>query len=403
MGRSERTERAATTPDQKTHELHRYLAIGLGALAGLVFVLRGPSAERHASVPSESRAPGQRAEPTRAELDAAIARLGTWVERGSRAPRTPLETNRRLLALGRGALDGDAAAIAASLERLRAPRTTAAAPVPAALSTSTTAEDVAAPSEDAHARGDASPAATLAILLEAGTPLEHELPSASGPLRLRELLDQALPQALARPRELDPWALDVLSFAVLAGEDAPREALAARVHAGLVGLERAARLPLGARGSDAGLAWLAALSLGASVFRAIAVLSDEDLRERGLRCSNALIQRQASERERWREQLERAGDERERLAIHWLAIETLGQLEQTLFGAHLAARRGERVEPAPRAAAGMRRVAGDLLEHLSALHGAGAFGDRATGATHPDVLRAAAHALRGLRAARVAT
>ena len=43
MGRSERTERAATTPDQKTHELHRYLAIGLGALAGVVFVLRGPS------------------------------------------------------------------------------------------------------------------------------------------------------------------------------------------------------------------------------------------------------------------------------------------------------------------------------------------------------------------------
>ena len=396
MGRSEQGERAATTPEQKTHELHRFLALGLGALAGLVLVLRGPSVDPHTNEPNAS---ALRAEPTRAELDAAIARLGTWVERSSRGPRTPLETNRRLLALGRGALDGDAAAIAASLERLLVPRGTPAAPVPAALS-----GDAPAPSGvTAAADADASAAATLAILLEAGTPLERELPLASGPVRLQELLDRALPEALARPRELDPWALDVLSFAVLAGKTEPREALAGRVHTALLELERSARLPSARRDADDGLAWLGSLSLAASVFRAIAVLSDEDLRERGLRCSNALIQRQATERERWREQLARAHGEQDRLAIHWAAIETLGQLEQTLFGAYLASRRGERAEPPPRTAGSMRRAAGDLLEHLSALEGAGAFGDRAAERAHADPVRAAARALRGLRAARIAT
>jgi hypothetical protein len=139
------------------------------------------------------------------------------------------------------------------------------------------------------------------------------------------------------------------------------------------------------------------------VFRAIAVLSDEELRERGLRCLNALIQRQAAERKHWREQLERARSEPERLTIRAAALETLGQLEQTLFGAHLAFRRGERTEPQARTAVAMRRAAGDLLEHLSALERAGVFGDPATQGTRSDRVRAATRALRGLRAARVAT
>ena len=399
MGQTERTERGAATPEQKTHELHRFLALGLGAVAGLVLVLRGPSVTHHASEPPASTL---RAEPTRAELDAAIARLGAWVERSSRGPRTPLETNRRLLALGRGALDGDAGAIAASLDRLLVSRGALTAPVPAALSGNPAASNVAASLDGADARGDASAAATLAILLEAGTPLERELPLSNGPIRLLELLERALPEALARPSELDPWALDLLSFAVLAGKPEPREALAGRVHAGLVELERAARLPRASRGADDGLTWLAALSLGASVFRAIAVRSDDDLRERGLRCSSALGQRHASERERWREQLERARGERERMVIHLAAIETLGQLEQTSFGAHLAFRRGERAEPPPRLAVNMRRAAGSLLEHLSALERAGAFDDDAAGGTRPDLVRAAARALRGMRAARIA-
>src|SRR5262245_39716806 len=107
MGRTERTEPGASTPEQKTHELHRFLALGLGAVAGLIFVIRGPAGEHHTSGPPEL---GVRAEPTRAEIDAAVARLGAWVERNSRGPRTPRETNQRLLALGRAALDTDAAA-----------------------------------------------------------------------------------------------------------------------------------------------------------------------------------------------------------------------------------------------------------------------------------------------------
>jgi hypothetical protein len=394
MGRTERTEPGATTPEQKTHDVHRYLALGLGALAGLVFVLRGPSVDRDASEPP---AAVLRAEPTRAELDAAIARLGAWVERSSRAPRTPLETNRRLMALGRGALQADSAAIATSLERLLLSRAESAAPTAALAGISPASSAV--PSSAPDARGDASAAATLAILLEAGTPLAHELRLSSGSVRLLELLERALPEVLARPHDLDPWAIDLLSFAVLAGKTEPREALGSRVHASLLSLERAHRAPATGHGEHDDLAAVPALALAASVFRAIAVLSDDDLRERGLRCSNALIQRQAAERERWREQLERARGEQERLAIHSRAIETLGQLEQTLFGAHLAFRRGERAELPGRLATTIRRAAGDLLEHLSALERAGTFANEAA---RPDDMRAAARALRGLRAARIA-
>ena len=395
MARTERTEPAATTPEQTTHALHRYLALGIGAGAGLLFLLRGPASEQAAR---DATAVAARAEPTRAELDAAIARLAAWVESTSRAPRTPLETNQRLLALGRGALEGDAAAIAASLERLMAPRASVAAPVPAALS--------ADPSPPGAARSsavrDASAAATLAILLEAGTPLERELPLSKGPVRVAELLDRALPEALSRPGDTDPWALDLLSFALLAGKPEPRDALASRVHASLLLLERALRAPALPPAVEGGRAWLEALELGPSVFRAIAVLAEDDLRERGLRCASALVQRMGVERGRWRERLGQARSEPERLLVHLEALEALGQFEQTLFGAHLAFRRGEGAEPAARTASSMRRAAGDLLDHLATLERTKVFADGATGEPRLERSRAAARALRGLRAARIA-
>jgi len=403
MGRPEQHPRAASTADQ-THQLHRRLALALGALAGLLLVVRGPADERAAN---EDGAPPARAEVSRAELDAAIASLTAWVDRSSRAPRTPLETNQRLLALGRAVLDDDAAAVADSLQRLTLARPPP--PVPASLSAQSGASSARPRSRASTADEgrDASAAATLAILLEAGTPLERELPLPGGPSRVAGLLELALPEADARSSGNDPWAMDLLSFSLLAGMTQHREALARRVHAGLLELERGKRPVAGsaraARPADERHTGLDSLQLGASVLRALAVLAEADLTQRGLRYLNGLVHRYPAERELWRERVALAGDEAERIAIHVRAIEALGQLEQTLFGAHLAFRRGESGEPAPRAATGMRRAAGDLLEHLTALERAGAFaGERATNAS-PELLRAAVQALRGLRAARVAT
>ncbi|HWO12704.1 MAG TPA: hypothetical protein VNN80_24570 [Polyangiaceae bacterium] len=373
MGRRE------PTPESEIHALHRRLALGIGALAGLVLLVRGPVDTSGA--PSTDGGAAARSDVSRAELDAAIARLTTWVEQSSRAPSSAFETNQRLLALGRAALDDSAAPIAASLERL-----------------------AAASAAEAALADDSSASATLAILLEAGAPLERELQLPSGPASLRHLLELALPAARASSSAADPWALDVLSFAVLAGLPEQRETLARRAHNSLLALDHEQRMLASGRrqGADGTSAALDSLQLAASVFRAIAVLADAELEQRGLRQLNALVRRHASDRENWRERRARAQGEGERLALDIEALEALGLLEQSLFGAHLAFRRGERAEPAPRTANSMRRAAGDLLEHLAALERAGAL-QPGRAPSSPGLLRAATQALRGLRAARIAT
>lgn len=389
MGRNEAHHAEATA--EKIHGLHRALALGLGALAGLVLIARGPANERRASedVSGEDRSGG--AAVDRAELDAAISRLAAWLDRSSRAPRTMLETNQRLLALGRAALDADAAPIAASLERLLTPRGATPGPVPASLPTGGTKDG-----------RDASAVATLAILLEAGTPLEREIPLRSGPTRLSQLLELALPEASQPASATDPWAMDLLSFALLAGMTEHRESLARRVHASLVELDREQRR-LGAGPADDRAGAPEALQLGASVFRALAVLDEPELEQQGLRHLNALLHRYSIEREQWGERLGQARREPEQIALHLEAIEQLGQLEQTLFGADLAFRRGRSGEPAPRTASSMRRAASDLMAHLSALTRAGLFATETAADATPELRRAAARAVRGLRAARVAT
>lgn len=381
MGLPEHPESGAPSRAAEIHALHRRLALALGALAGLLLFVRGPGGDdggsQSASGDGDSDGASE-AEASRSELDAGIDTLRSWLERGARPPRDARDTNQRLLALGRATLDADMASIAASLERLKTPRPAPPAP-------------------------DASAAATLAILLEAGTPLGQQLPLPSGPLTLAELLDLALPDASGRAMRFDPWSLDLLSFAVLAGKTEPREALARRAYLSLLELDREQRLLSSAAGSEHAGEAATSLQLGASVFRAIAVLAEPELEQHGLRYLNALLRQQPLERRRRRDALARSKSEPERVDLHVQAVGTLGLLEQALFGAHLAFRSGEAAAPAPRAASVMRRAAAELLEHLQALEGADALASGSASGASPELLWALTRALRGLRAARIAT
>jgi hypothetical protein len=134
------------------------------------------------------------------------------------------------------------------------------------------------------------------------------------------------------------------------------------------------------------------------------VLAEPALDQLALRHLNALLSGYQLQRELHRHLLATASDARERVIVHLSAIESLGRLEQALYGAHLTFRSQDRPGPAPRAASSMRRAAHELVEHLDALRAASLFGtSQALGIPPDDVLRAAAHALRGLRTARVAT
>jgi hypothetical protein len=388
----------ATSEDQ----LHRYLALILGAAAGAVLLARGPVAV-HDVVSAAPDSQVELAEVSRADLDRSIAALVEWIGQGPAAPRTALEANLRLLALGRTALApsdlgaGDRAvppsAIRANLEALAA----AATAQPASLPDTATRET----------QHDADPIATLAILLEAGTPLEQRLPLASGSISLGRLLELTLPGLSARRDSLDPWSVDLLSYSVLAGTSDRREELARRAQAGLRRLDLAQRTPPAAPGAavdPAAASFDDELQLSSAVFRAVAVLADPRLESQAMRQLSALLRRYPDERDAYRERLSRASNSAERVEIHLQAIETLGRLEQALFGAHVAVRRQDRPGPSPRAAKSMRRAAHDLIGHIEALRESGLFEKipvRDAGTIGR--LRALAHGLRGLRAARVAT
>lgn len=395
--------------------LHRWLALILGAVAGAVLFARGPGG---------ARAPGAAASATAARpdgadtlsrpvLDAAIAQLARWLERSSPAAATPLATHLRLLALGGSALDHDEAArprspVWQNLESLAALADPGAHPA-----------SLEPPVGDIAER-DAGAIATLAILLEAGVPLERELLLASGEVSVGRLLELTLPTLSARRDSSDPWALDLLSFAVLGGLPGRRDELERQALSSLARLERAQRRVTALQGDGppaasvmeplvtelreraaAGADAERELQLSAAVFRAVAVLAEPALERRALRHLNALLFRHRLERDAHRVLLERAQTPSERISVHLDAIESLGRLEQALYGAHLAFRRGAHPGPAPRTAASMRRAARDLLEHLQALRQSGVF--EAGGVPRDGLSRAAVQALRGLRAARIAT
>jgi hypothetical protein len=407
------TRSAVSSPEDK---IHRYLLLALGVVAGAALLT--PNRREHAEGAADARASSEPEELTRASLDAAIAELARWIERAPRPPRTPLEANLRLLALGRSGLGSGTneprAALAwANLEALTASH------LPAAQLAGLARD--AAPDE---AR-DGDPLATLAILLETGTPLADPLPLASGPLSARRLLELALPRVADGRPSLDPWSLDLLSFAVLGGMTERRTELIRWTLGGLNRLDREQRAltdlqgggeppakaleRLGAefrqrrsRGTGGGRE----LQLSAAVFRAVAVLAEPELEQRALRHLNAVLFRYQLERDVYRQLLTAALDPAQRNAIHVSALEALGRLEQALYGAQLTFRRGDGSGPAPRTASSMRRAASDLIDHLDALKQSSVF---ATGAepegapASEELIRAVTHALRGLRAARVAT
>lgn len=396
--------------------LHRALALLLGALAGAVLLLQEPVP---AGVPAGDPGPRARASdaPSRAAIEAAIAELGRWCE--ARAPRTALDANQRLLALGRSALELapghelGAALVWKNLEALALP--SAPGTRPASL--------LGAAADGAER--DASAIATLAILLETGLPLDAELPLPSGAASPRQLLALALSSDTGSRRgKTDAWGLDLLSFAVLAGMAERRDELERETLASLARLEREQR-PLAALMGDGqpaaealeGLAeelrqrradrgWAHELGLGAAVFRAVAVLAEPELEQRALRHLGALSFRLELERDLQRRALARAQTASERMALRLDAIEALGRLEQALYGAHLSSRRQDRPGPSPRTASSMLRAAGDLLEQLEALKQEGAFaapGQGSAGLEAERISRAAVQALRGLRVARIAS
>lgn len=412
-------------PDEPRHtrgiasedRLHRGLALLLGAVAGGVLLIREPASPAPAAQgPGAAHSTAASEAPSRAALESAIAELARWFE--ASPPRTALDANRRLLALGRSVIDpaaqpaGGAALVWKNLEPLARPSPPEARPA-----------SLPAASSDFDER-DASAGATLAILLETGTPPDAELPLPSGAATPRQLLALALATPGERGDAADPWTLDLLSFAVLAGMGGRRGELEREALASLGRLEREQRpltalmgdgapaagalerlaAELAARRAD-GAGWSRELQRGAALFRAVAVLAEPELEQRALRHLNALLFRHPLERDIQQRLLERARTAPERIAVRLEALEALGRLEQGLYGAHLAFRREDRPDPSPRIASSMRRAAADLLELLEGLKHDGAFA-RADDARHSPgserLERAAAHALRGLRAARIA-
>jgi hypothetical protein len=388
--------------------LHRYLALALGAGAGALLLARGPVAvsEGPESAPSARSEP---AEANRADLDRAIAALAERLARVPGTPPTALEANLRLLALGPAALaPGDLSA-----EDRAAPPSAIRTNLEAIAATATAQPASLPDAPEGDAEREADPLATLVVLLEAGTPLERRLPLASGSVSVGRLLELAVPGAITRSDSLDPWPLDLLAFAVLAGAQDKRDELARRAQASLRRLDREQRtLPAIEPGraftarapSPSARSFERDLQLSSAVFRAIAVLADPGLENQALRQLNSLLRRYPDEREGYAERLAQASGAVERAQIHLEAVETLGRLEQALFGAHVALRRQDRLGPPPRAAKSMRRAAYDLIQHLEALRESGMFElSSARDAAAIERLRALAHGLRGLRAARVAT
>jgi hypothetical protein len=393
--------------------IHRCLAVVLAAAAAALLVTREPTTGHPDAGPPSAESAA--AELSRPELEAAIAELSFWLERRTGEPRTAQEANLRLLSLGRAALEPSAASSRLVLANLQVLTTPAGAAQPASVSE--TAPGSAAPAR-ASAIGDADPRATLAILLEAGTPLTQELALAAGPSSVGRLLELALTSPETPADGPDPWTLDLLSFATLGGQLERREQLGRMAQLGLTWLDRRQRDELApGNGKAAARALRDAIAAGterlettgqrprelqllASLFRAVAVLAEPDLEESAVRQLNVLLQRQALEHDAYRALLESAPDAPARARLHIDAIENLGRLAQALYGAHVAFRSTER--PAPRTAASLRQAAGELTVHLSALRRASVF-DTADGATPPpELLRAVVHALRGLRVSRIA-
>jgi hypothetical protein len=405
-------------------KIHWGVLLVLLGLTGLTF---------REGTPDPAATPGARELPpdwraaasgvTRGELDQAIAQLSSAVDSWKELGPTAAARNLRLQALGRPGLDQgqpEADVLAALFASQGAPALAAPADTRPAAASDRQSPPVSMPP------GRLDMLATLTSLLEAGVPLERSVTLPAGAFTLKQLVATALEreeQPLQPRAEPSPWELDLLALATVRGEKQYRERLAQGVQTSLTRLDRRQRTFEVRQGtgalSSADLARLAQswqepaeralrvaeLHLAAAVFRAVAVLVEPELERQARRYLNGLLFRYQTDRVLYDHLLSTASAPGLTITVRLDALESLGRLEQALYGAHLSFRRPDAPAPAPQVAQMMREAAHDLREHVEQLERAGAL--RANPTELPEAslarLRAVVHALRGLRAARVAT
>jgi hypothetical protein len=395
--------------------IHIALVLALG-VANLAILVHGPCA---GPLPPAEAARLAVSEPPsevqRAEIDAAIQQLELWLA-PSRAQAVP-ELEQQLALQGLGPTPDDRTHPERWLGRLLGAESTRSW---------LSLHPSAAASADATRP---TLTAALVILLESGVPLEQQIaaaPAEKAPgLKLSELVQRSLEGTVVSPDEgadSDPWQLDLLSLAVLGGLEPYRERLAQATQRALRRLDRVQRgqsVQLGSGPLDAGqlarwasewraphgAEWHAPLDLhcSAAVFRATAVLGDDDLDTQARRHLHALLSRYPNDRALYRYLEATARNERERSSVRVEAIEHLGRFEEALYNAHLTFRSNTSSAPAPYTAQVMRLAARDLIDRLQSLHSRD-FEPTPSDASERrrELLRAAVHALRGLRTARVA-
>lgn len=386
-------------------KIHAALLASLIAATALVFTRPTPESSPAMGAKSATDRSSGTATLSRAELELAITPLHSFVRTALERAATPLELGLALHGLGGAAIEADSGR---ALRRLSSSWTGASEPPP-----------------------EAAPEAVLGTLMEAGVPLHRELgmmsqqgDPAARPTSLGELVARFVDSAESREAAWhdSPWRLDLLAFATLADLTRDRERLAKAAHGLLRQLELLYRDLGASRGSAelekatlarAAETWdagelepsVAALHASAAVFRAVAVLDAPDLAQRARRHLGALTLRYQVEREIYPQLLARAARDSERERIHLVALERLGRLAEALYHAHLGMSE-PRSTPSPALARLMRQVARDLLNHWSSLRESDCFSVSSGGsddrAHRVTALRAAVHALRGLRSARVA-
>lgn len=398
-------------------KIHVVLLTVLAAASAAVFSVP-PSAEP-ISAPVAARAPvAPPGDVRREELDAAILLLRDRIQSRYAGSNDPGELAFAVCALGPAALGADPEAALGRLTR-GWPASLSARAASLAHITGAAGDHLA----PAPALGgvERTPLAVLGTLLEAGVPLDRRVPLDAGHATLGELVKAALEAGPDPSEGAQAQRLDLAAFATLAGMRDQAAQLGQLAYESLRRLEVSYREWHAPRGDGEldgptlarlGKAFreggelqpsAAELHASAATFRAVAVLGERDLDERARRHLGALSYRHRVERALYAQLLAEADSAAARERVHVTAVERLGRLEQALYQAHLLYRTEQRRDPTPELARSMRQVARDLLDHLREARGSILADASPAGAAHRDaVLRAAVHALRGLRTARVA-
>lgn len=390
--------------------IHLALLLALCA-ANAVVLSRSPSSSGEHADAARAALDDSAAELSRAELDATIERLRTWLDR---ARTEALVGSAADVALrGLGPTPADRSNPERWLSRWLGPDMARAW-----LRSSPTVAGLG------ETRADLT--AALVVLLEAGVPPSQPLTIPAGEqapgLKLGELVQRVLDLEPARAELDSPWQLDLLSLAVLGGMSQYEERTARATWRELRRLDQQQRTrELQAGAGDPGpeqleqLAreWRAersthppgALDLhwSSATFRGAAVLREAPLVEAARQHQRALLGRHRVDRALYRylEATSRTDGERARVQV--AALENLGRFEEALYGAHLSFQRGADASPGSETARVMRMVARELIERWTRLEESKLTVRGALAADeHTRLVRAAVHALRGLRTARVA-